>query len=57
MIILKEGFAPPEDGVVENDTIEFVQADENVALVAGGDEEEFWQGGLVTNKRKAYISK
>lgn len=35
-----EGFAPPEDGVIENDTIEF-QADENVALVAGGDEEEF----------------
>jgi len=39
-IILKEGFAPPEDGVVDGETIEYVQGDEN-ALVAGGDEEEF----------------
>lgn len=43
-----EGFAPPEDGVLENgETIEFVQGDENAPLqnnsplAAGGDEEEF----------------
>lgn len=39
-----DGFAPPEDGVVDtNDTIELVQGDENGQVLAGdvNDEEEF----------------
>ncbi len=40
--VLKEGFAPPEDGLVDtNDTIELVQGDGHQNGLLVNDEEEF----------------
>ena len=37
----QDGFAPPEDGVVDSEGVELADENGQQALVAGNDEEEF----------------
>lgn len=40
-ILKKDGFAPPEDGVVDSEGVELADENGQQSLVAGNDEEEF----------------
>jgi hypothetical protein len=42
LLILKDGFAPPEDGLVDTNGVDLIPNDEHGhAVTAGGDEDEY----------------